>query len=73
MQRGSSSSIMLSARLCRELATSRGTLLSSRGIFLSSRGLLTYSNMRMVRLPRSEVKAARILLQRFVFNTKNLV
>merc|ERR1719228_1620140 len=55
---------MLSARLCRELATSRGTLVSSRGIFLSSRGLLTSSNKMMVRLPRSEVQAARILLQR---------
>ena len=57
---------MLSARLCRELAT-------CRGILVSSRGLLTSSSKRMVRLPRSEVKAARILLQRFVSETKNLV
>ena len=61
---------MLSARLCRELATSRGILLSSRGLLTSSRELLTSSNKRVVRLPRSEIKAARILLQRFVFKIK---
>jgi len=59
---------MLSARLCRELATSRGVLFSSKELLTSSkviqRGLLTRSRGRVVRLPKSEIKAARILLER---------
>jgi len=59
---------MLSARLCRELATSRDVLLSSKELLTSSkvihRGLLTWSRGRVVRLPKSEIKAARILLNR---------
>jgi len=59
---------MLSARLCRELAASRGVLFSSKELLTSSkviqRGLLTRSRGRVVRLPKSEIKAARILLER---------
>ena len=67
---------MLSARLCRELATSRGVLFSSKELLTSSkmiqRGLLTRSRGRVVRLPKSEIKAARILLERFGLPKKTI-
>ena len=59
---------MLSARLCRELATYRGVLNSTRELLASSRGLST--SCKRMRLSRSEVKAAKFLLQRFVFKHK---
>jgi len=66
---------MLSARLCRELATSRGVLFSSKELLTSSkviqRGLLTRSRDRVIRLPKSEIKAARILLERSNIQTTN--
>ena len=62
---------MLSARLCRELATCRGVLNNTRELLASSRGLAT--SCKRMRLSRSEVKAAKFLLQRFVFKNKKLV